>query len=220
VEEGGRDVANRVPEIMDKFAHRLPQYNETLRDEVSRQANATDAILEGTPIEESRKKDNIITLGSGNHGGVSLSKNNTQVKSTGNAKVTRQVICGSDPNTSDSLVTFIGINFISSTEIATRNNASCLVHVKKGHASFVGCTFTKDSGDPMNSNDTDFANFVMIEEGAKAVFNGCTFSGVMTQTGDVVRNHSNNNPADCQVAFSINTTGQTNSNCTNTGVLT
>jgi len=219
VEEGGRDVA-RVPEMLDRLAHKLPQYNSTLRDEVNRKANATDSIMAGDVITETRKKDNIITLGSGDHGGISLSKNNTQIKSIGNARITRQVICGADPNTSDSKATFVGITFISTTEISNRNNASCLVDVKKGHANFVGCTFIKDTGDPMNSDDTDFANFVMVQEGAKAMFNGCVFSGVMTQTGDVVRNHSGNGIGDCIVGFSINTTGQTNSNCTNFGVMT
>ena len=212
----------RVPEVMDKFAHRIPQYNTKIRDTVSRQADATSAILPGNPVIESKKQDNIITLGNGDHGGIVLRKNNTQIKSIGDARITRQVTINLDPDSTDSSVsaTFVGVTFISTTSNANRNNDVCLVVVNSGLANFVGCTFVKERGDPMNSDDNNFANFVMVQKDAKALFNGCTFSGTMAETGDVVRNHSSNAVGDCVIGFSVNTTGQTNSNCTNVEVMT
>jgi len=216
VEEGGRDVAKRISELMDLASSRFGQENEKIRDLTSKAAYAFNAVQPGDRIQEFRRRDNYITLAAGDHGGIIITKPNTQVKSVGQARITNKVIIQEN-------CVFAGLIFESDIANSTRNNADCLVDVQEGVAQFVGCTFIKNTGDPMNSSDTSFENFVMVQEGAKALFNGCTFHAsedTMKQTGDVVRNHTNNGIGDCIVGFSTNTTGQTNSNCTNVGVLT
>ena len=209
-------MAKRISELMDLASSRFGQENEKIRDLTSKAAYAFNAVQPGDRIQEFRRRDNYITLAAGDHGGIIITKPNTQVKSVGQARITNKVII-------QETCVFVGLTFESDIAITNRNNADCLVDVQEGVAQFIACTFIKNSGDPMNSSDTDFKNFAMVQEGAKALFNGCTFrasEGVMTQTGDVVRNHSANAAGLVHVVYTTNKTGMSNFNGTYVGVLT
>ncbi len=209
-------MSGKINEILSAGNNRFQQQNERIRSATTDAAFAFDAVQPGDRIQEFKKKNNYISLATGDHGGLVIDKNNTQIKTLGQARITNKA-------TVNESAVFNGVIFQSDRDIPNRNNADCLVEVTTGESVFIGCTFIKDAGDPMNSSDTNFQNFVMIQEGAKAIFSGCVFLSSdtsMKQTGDVVRNHSANPAGNVYVVYSVNKTGQLNSNTTDTGVLT
>ena len=142
-------------------------------------------------IVERKISDNNYLLHDGGHGGISISKPNTNISGILGTVVTGLTKAGDSSR-------FTGIHFKRKVDV-TSSSATVI---------FTGCRF-----------DTTDSNSVSLVEGAKAIIIGCSFTG--SPTGDVVNNPGGApTQANVQLIGCSNKTGQPLGNVTQTAVLT
>ena len=194
------------------------QSNASIREEWRSDLDSLDITTRNNPVQEPKKKNNIITLGAGEHGGMKLTKPTTKITSNTGATISRQVVIEQDGTETPSTM-FNGVTFVSSKSNPSRNNSSILVNIKSGYAVFNGCTFIKDASDPLDNDGTGC--YIAVQEGAYATFSGCTWA-TDTSTryleagpGDAVFNHGGNPKQYCIIIGGINDTGMANATAFN-----
>jgi len=190
------------------------QSNASIREEWRSDLDSLDITTRNNPVQEPKKRNNIITLGAGEHGGMKLTKPTTKITSNTGATISRQVVIEQDGTETPSTM-FNGVTFISSRSNPGRNNSSILVNIKSGYAVFNGCTFIKDASDPLDNDGTGC--YIAVQEGAYATFSGCAWATDTStklvnadDTGDLVFNHGGNAKADCIIMGGVNETGLSN----------
>jgi len=190
------------------------QSNASIREEWRSDLDSLDITTRNNPVQEPKKRNNIITLGAGEHGGMKLTKPTTKITSNTGATISRQVVIEQDGTETPSTM-FNGVTFISSKSNPGRNNSSILVNIKSGYAVFNGCTFIKDASDPLDNDGTGC--YIAVQEGAKAAFSGCVWATDTSTklvdaaaTGDLVFNHAGNDKFDTIIIGGVNETGLSN----------
>jgi hypothetical protein len=166
--------------------------------ESHRRFTPSDSITEDAAV------GNSIVLGPGNHTGLKLSASHTNVSGDAGCRITR---VGQLENNC-----FIsGVHF---QQLNDPSNEDYLVRVTSGRVMFRGCVFERKHDAPHEEDPGAIPlskkAFVLIDVGAKAIFEGCIFrseleSGVMDGAGTVVQN-LNLAAGDVFVASSVNFT--------------
>mgnify|MGYP001196647428 CR=1 FL=1 len=142
-------------------------------------------------IVERKISDNSYFLHGGGHGGISISKPNTNISGSPGTVVTGLTKIGDSSR-------FTGIHFKRKVEV-TSSSATVI---------FTGCRF-----------DTTDSNSVSLVEGAKVIVIGSSFTSA--PTGDVINNPGGApTQANAQLIGCSNKTGQPIGNVTQTAVLT
>jgi len=178
------ELSRKAPDALVSD-QKVIQFNEQLRSENSAILATLNLLPPPAPMEESSLTNNAITLTSGNHGGVTLTVEDTSIKGMpAGVFLTRKVTFNAD-------ATVDGVHFITSTdsleELAVVGPLATVV--------FRSCTFEK--------TPTSSSTFVSVAAGGRAIFVGCVFKGT-PPSGDVI---SNGVAADVQVVASYNKTG-------------
>jgi|TARA_R100001530_G_scaffold73623_1_gene51921 hypothetical protein len=188
--------------------------NSASREEWRTNINSLNVTTTNNPVQELKKRDNVVTLGEGEHGGMKLTKPTTKITSNTGATIARQVVIEKDGTETPSAM-FNGVTFISSKSNPSRNNSSILINIKSGYAVFNGCTFIKDASDPLDNDGTGC--YIAVQEGAKAAFSGCVWATDTSTklvdaaaTGDLVFNHAGNDKFDTIIIGGVNETGLSN----------
>lgn len=177
--------------------------NQAIRLAQQQQVSALGetVVLPGEPLVESKLKDNSFLLLAGQHEGLLLTVTGTTLRGQPGTEITR-------------LATLTGlyqeISGVRFSTVAGSNNLTQLVRLTNpnGRYRFIGCRFTKAVNNPFTH--------VELANGARVVFESCTFDGLCATVGSVV-NVLSANPADCSVIGCVNLTGNLYGAVTNLG---
>ena len=186
-----------VDEEQQRADETVEEANKNARERGLQPIQSFNAILPTEPITEDLASNNLFSLSPGSHGGNILKKNGTQMQGIALGAVINKPLVVESDCVMDSL-TFEPQSGVS---VVVKSPARVV---------FRGCTFDKLS--------SDSAAHMTVESGAKAVILGCVFQGgVAGGTAAVVSSAAAN--ADVQIAFCVNTTGNTlvTGNSTTTG---
>lgn len=186
-----------VQEENQRAQDNLDEANKNARERGLQTVQSLNAILPTEPIVEDLASNNLFSLSPGSHGGNILKKDGTQMQGIAIGAVINKPLVIESDCVLDNLM--------------FRPSSSISVLVKSpARVVFRGCTFDKLS--------SDSAAHMTVESGAKVVILGCVFQGgVAGGTAAVVSSAAAN--ADVQIAFCVNTTGNTlvTGNSTTTG---
>jgi hypothetical protein len=178
--------------MLAKRGNRVEGYNMSLRRRIHGLVESINLVLPGENLTESRVQNNVFNVAPGDHGGSTLTKADTEIRSVGaGAVIKRPTVCSGD-------AIMDGVTFSTGTDTGPSVSVNSPAVVL-----FRGCVFEKP-GDDVDSH-------VYVEEGAKATFVGCVFRGSGTTAAPVV-SHTVAGVGvitDVQIAFSYNKTGNT-----------
>tara|TARA_R110000824_G_scaffold36852_3_gene113996 strand:+ start:2194 stop:2835 length:642 start_codon:yes stop_codon:yes gene_type:complete len=161
-----RDVADFFDETKDTL---VEMADEDLRNENRRNlANLGQQTYDSTEsIREDQEVNNGILVMSGDHGGFKLTKYGTHLHGSPGALVFNKGIVRSNATLENLLFT--------RTDDST-NNSKTLLHIENNAAVLIrNCIFERKPDDPASVSVGNDESFVLIENGCRVIFLGCTF---------------------------------------------
>jgi hypothetical protein len=167
---------------------RMGYFNTLVRRRMFEMMDSLGIIMPGESVAEPLKRQNLLLLAPGAHGGNIFKKPDTELHALApGAVVTRPLFIEDD-------AVIDGVIFSAAA------GTGPLVTVSGGTTVFRGCTFEKP--------EDDTASQVSVTSGPKAILLGCIFRGSGTTASRVV-DHPAGAATDVQVAFCYNKTGNT-----------
>jgi len=180
----------------------LDVHNQRKRDDDQRvQASLGQQVLTPQdPVQETLTRGNAWLLGAGDHGGFNLKAPYGFLQG-----VPGSIIKDSNVTLEAEGLTIEGVIFLASAQQSA--NAGALVSVTSGTVVFTHCLFLKPQ------SGTQSGDFVIIADGAKAIFIGCQF-GPTQANGQYAVNHLGAVATDVGIIGCSNKTGLAHNNVT------
>lgn len=171
------------------YAGRMGYFNALVRRRVFEMVESLGIIMPGEPVTEPNKRQNLLLLAPGAHGGNSFRKIDTELHALAPGAVLTKPLTIEEDAVIDG-ITFSGAS--GDVPLVTVGTGTTVFRTV-----FRGCTFEKPTD--------DISAHVSITTGAKVILVGCVFRGSGSSATPVV-DHPIGLATDVQIAFCSNKT--------------